>query len=128
MNMQISLYCDVLIVGGGIAGLTAAVAASEEGKSVILCDENNQFGGVAIYESKTKIENKPIAEFIAEQIAQLQKNKNATLLLRTTAFGYFQQNMVALTQRVGDHLEVPQNVRERLKCAPTSCVRGIWFL
>ena len=33
-------HCDVLIVGGGPAGIAAALAASASGARVVLCDEN----------------------------------------------------------------------------------------
>ena len=40
------LESDVLIVGGGIAGLMAAIAAADKGASVILLDKANaQRGG-----------------------------------------------------------------------------------
>ena len=37
--------CDVLVVGGGVAGLSAAIAAAEAGASVILLDERHAQGG-----------------------------------------------------------------------------------
>ena len=33
--------CDVLVVGGGIGGLMAAIAAADGGANVILCDKTN---------------------------------------------------------------------------------------
>ena len=39
-------HCDVLVVGGGPAGLAAALAASEDAAArVILCDEQAELGG-----------------------------------------------------------------------------------
>jgi sarcosine oxidase, subunit alpha len=38
-------HADVLVVGGGAAGLSAAVAAAELGADVILCDEGPEPGG-----------------------------------------------------------------------------------
>ena len=38
-------HCDVLVVGAGIAGLTAALAAGRTGARVILCDEQAELGG-----------------------------------------------------------------------------------
>lgn len=40
-------HCDVLVVGGGLAGLNAALAAAEAGLDVVLCDEDGALGGVA---------------------------------------------------------------------------------
>ncbi|HEY0182641.1 MAG TPA: FAD-dependent oxidoreductase [Rhodopila sp.] len=37
--------CDVLIVGGGVAGLSAAIAAAEAGASVVVLDERHTAGG-----------------------------------------------------------------------------------
>lgn len=41
--------CDVLIVGGGISGLSAAISASETGNKVILIERNPYFGGQATH-------------------------------------------------------------------------------
>jgi D-hydroxyproline dehydrogenase subunit alpha len=37
--------CDILVVGGGVAGLSAAIAAAEAGASVVLLDERHATGG-----------------------------------------------------------------------------------
>ena len=37
--------CDVLVVGGGVAGFGAALRASREGAKVILAEENGYLGG-----------------------------------------------------------------------------------
>jgi glycine/D-amino acid oxidase-like deaminating enzyme len=37
--------CDVLVVGGGVAGLSAAIAAAEAGAAVVLLDERHAPGG-----------------------------------------------------------------------------------
>jgi sarcosine oxidase subunit alpha len=38
--------CDVLVIGGGIAGLAAAAQAAELGADVVLCDEDVVVGGL----------------------------------------------------------------------------------
>src|SRR5262249_36550239 len=38
-------FCDVLIIGGGPAGLAAALSAGRAGARVILCDEDFVLGG-----------------------------------------------------------------------------------
>ncbi len=45
-------HCDVMIVGGGAAGLMAAKTAAASGKRVIVCDENAEFGGWLLAESE----------------------------------------------------------------------------
>ena len=46
---QINDHCDVLVVGGGPAGLAAAAAAAEQGLRVVLCDERDKIGGSLLY-------------------------------------------------------------------------------
>lgn len=41
------LQCDVLVTGGGAAGVAAAVAASRQGARVILAERNGYLGGTA---------------------------------------------------------------------------------
>ncbi len=100
-------HCDVLVVGAGPAGLAAARAASEAGARVILCDEQAELGGSLLAETEGRIDSQPAAVWLSATLAALARNPRATLLPRATAFGYFLDNMVALTERVTDHLADP---------------------
>ena len=44
-------HCDVLIIGGGAAGIAAATSAADSGARVIVVDESNEFGGCLLYTS-----------------------------------------------------------------------------
>ena len=46
---QIHHHCDVLVVGAGPAGLTAALKVAEAGQSVLLCDEGGRLGGSLLH-------------------------------------------------------------------------------
>jgi hypothetical protein len=46
-TLPISQQADVLILGGGVAGLAAALAAAETGSSVLLIEQGNCLGGTA---------------------------------------------------------------------------------
>src|SRR3954451_24056815 len=52
-------HCDVLVVGGGPAGLAAARAAAGSGARVILCDEQAEFGGSLLSEQHVTIDGRP---------------------------------------------------------------------
>ncbi|MBL0049786.1 MAG: FAD-dependent oxidoreductase [Bacteroidetes bacterium] len=43
--MHKEIFCDVLVVGGGAAGVAAAVGAANEGAKVILAEHNSFLGG-----------------------------------------------------------------------------------
>ncbi|GGE24194.1 sarcosine oxidase subunit alpha [Aureimonas endophytica] len=109
-------HVDLLVVGGGAAGLCAAVAAGEAGASVILCDENAEFGGWLRAERSATVDGAPAMRFVADLVARLQALPNVRLLRRATAFGYYVQNMVAIAEELTDHLAAPDPAlpRERL--------------
>jgi sarcosine oxidase subunit alpha len=43
-------HCDVLVIGGGIAGLSAALAAAQRGADVVLVDDDVEPGGAQLAE------------------------------------------------------------------------------
>ena len=110
------VHADVLVVGGGVAGLAAARAAAESGASVILCDEQAHLGGALAFETNVRIDGQAGFDWAAGAVARLAAMDNVRVLNRTTAFGYYAQNMVALVERVTDHLANPDPdlPRERL--------------
>ncbi|PSC06025.1 sarcosine oxidase subunit alpha [Alsobacter soli] len=99
-------HCDVLVVGAGAAGLAAALAASEGGARVILCDENPEMGGGLLDEPGATVDGKPAVAWAAEAVATLASRPNVTLLTRTQAFGYYAQNFLGLAQRLTEHLAI----------------------
>lgn len=109
-------HCDVLVVGAGPAGLAAALAASEQGKRVILCDEQAEPGGSLLHENAAVIDGMAADAWLAESLRELSGRDNVTLLPRTTAFGFYPHNFVGLNERVTDHLASPASnqPRERL--------------
>ena len=109
-------HCDVLVIGAGPAGLAAALAASANGARVMLCDEQAELGGSLLAETNASIDGKPAAVWLEGALATLARLPDVTLLPRTTAFGWFPNNMLGLVERVTDHLANPGETlpRERL--------------
>ena len=109
-------HCDVLVVGAGAAGVAAALAASEHGAHVILVDEQNECGGGLLAEHGVAIDGTASAIWLDAALQDLARRPSVRLLPRTTAFGYFAQNFVALSERLTDHrgAPAPGNARERL--------------
>jgi sarcosine oxidase subunit alpha len=111
-------HCDVLVVGSGPAGLSAALGAATSGARVILCDEQSELGGSLLSEPHVNgvtIGGHRSREWLQQVIAELTRLPQVTLLPRTTAFGYFPHNLVGLNQRLTDHLGTlpPHMTRER---------------
>jgi sarcosine oxidase subunit alpha len=96
-------HCDVLVVGGGIAGLSAALAASRTGARVVLCDEQAELGGWLL-SSDEKVDGLPAAQWVQQVRQELASLPEVRVLPRTTAFGYHDHNLVTLIERRADHL------------------------
>ncbi len=109
-------HCEVLVLGGGAAGIAAALAAAETGVRVILADEQAEFGGALRFEAGAAIDGTDGWSWAQAAVAKLSAMDNVRLLPRTTAFGYYAQNFVGLVERVTDHLATPDRdlPRERL--------------
>jgi sarcosine oxidase, subunit alpha len=109
-------HCDVLVVGGGPAGIAAALAAADSGARVMLCDEQAEFGGSLLGDTAARIDGDTGLAWAEKSLASLRLNSRVTLLARTTAFGYFPHNLIGLNERVSDHLTSPNQrlPRERL--------------
>lgn len=101
-----SAHCDVLVIGGGPAGLCAAKAAADCGARVIIIDENPVIGGRLLKE-RDLIDTAPATEWVAGISADLQANPKVRILTRTQAFGYYDQNMIGAIEKVADHYPEP---------------------
>ena len=100
------LHTDLLIVGGGAAGIAAALVAAKSGARVVLVDENPEMGGALLSDPSVEIEGQPAWAWLDAKLAELRA-LGVKLMTRTTAIGYYHQNFVGLTERLTDHLDTP---------------------
>ncbi|RST87867.1 FAD-dependent oxidoreductase, partial [Aquibium carbonis] len=99
---KMNAFCDVLVVGGGPAGLAAALAAGKAGRRVMLAELDPAFGGSLKWSSEA-LDGAPAGEWVAETLAALASMDHVRLLPRTTVWGYYDGNTLAALERVGDH-------------------------
>ncbi|MCY3606690.1 MAG: sarcosine oxidase subunit alpha family protein [Gammaproteobacteria bacterium] len=112
---HMNAHCDVLVAGGGPAGLMAALTAAKSGARVILADEQNEFGG-GLLASAASIDGVPAADWAAAAVAELQGLEDCVLLPSSTVFGYHDHNFLTIAQRCAGHTGSLDGagVRERL--------------
>ncbi len=93
----------MLVVGGGPAGLAAALAAARAGARVILCEEDFVFGGRLLAE-RHEIDGAAGGAWAQAAIAELRACPEVRLLPRTTVFGVYDGGVHGAIERVADHL------------------------
>lgn len=90
-------YADVAVVGGGPAGLRAALAAANLGARVILMDEGARLGGQLRY--RRGEEDSDPGHVRAETLeTQLGDHPGVRVLLETTVTGWYEGNWIAAVQ------------------------------
>jgi methylglutamate dehydrogenase subunit C len=108
-------FCDLLVIGGGPAGLAAALTAGRAGARVILCDEDFLPGG-RLNGDRHEIEGMGGALWAAQVAGELASLPEVRVMTRTTVFGAYDGSTYGALERVADHLPVPaaHQVRQRL--------------
>jgi sarcosine oxidase subunit alpha len=98
---------DVLVAGGGPAGMAAALAASHRGARVMLVEENHHLGGHLLYGGPDA------AAPLAELCAQIEADDAIEVLTDSVVTGRYDHNWVGIVARCGgeEHL-----VKARAKC------------
>ncbi len=66
---------DVLVVGGGVAGMNSALAMADRGFKVVLAERNGRLGGLASVIRRT-IEGDDVQAYLSDLIARTQSHDN----------------------------------------------------
>ena len=88
---KIYAHCEVLVVGGGRSGLTAALDAGRKGDRVMLVDEQAELGG--------RLLSAGWSDWLSSAVTELESMPGVRLLARATAFGMYEQNLALIAQR-----------------------------
>ncbi|MDZ4312162.1 MAG: sarcosine oxidase subunit alpha family protein [Cypionkella sp.] len=94
-------FCDVLVIGGGIAGLQAALVAGASGARVMLLEQSAQWGGRAPVDGDV-IEGKPAEVWINSAVQSLAALENVTMRLRTMGAGVYDHGYVLAEEKIAD--------------------------
>ncbi len=106
-------FCDVLVVGGGVAGLQAALTAGLAGARVILLEQTDHWGGRAPVDGGV-IDGAPVDKFVEDILAKLESMENVTLRTRTMGAGVYDHGYALGYERLTDHAPHEGGPRHRL--------------
>ncbi|MFV2053124.1 sarcosine oxidase subunit alpha family protein [Aliiroseovarius sp. YM-037] len=99
-------FCDLLVIGGGPAGLMAVLTAAQAGADVILAEEDNRLGGRLLAEVE-EVDGKPGHVWVDEIRAELEAMDNVRIMRRTTVTGAYDQGTYGALERVTHHIAAP---------------------
>ncbi len=96
-------YCDLLVTGSGPSGLASAYSAAKNGAKVILAEDKPRFGG-SLLTSEVNIGNQTGKEWADKIVAELKEMPNVVVKNRAQVFGYYDHNMLVMSERITEHL------------------------
>ncbi|BAN53845.1 MULTISPECIES: 2Fe-2S iron-sulfur cluster-binding protein [Pseudomonas] len=91
------LFVDVAVIGGGPAGLRAALDAANAGAKVLLIEQQPVLGGSLAY-ARFDIAGTRAASLRQELLATLEGHPNIQVLLEATCNGWFTDNYLPVIQ------------------------------
>ncbi len=95
-------FADLLVIGAGPAGLSAALHAARNGDRVVLAEQDFALGG-RLLSDRRSIGGKPASVWLAETEAELRAADTVRILTRTTVTGIYDGGTYAAIERVADH-------------------------
>lgn len=110
---QAYAFCDVLVVGAGVAGLKAAKSAADAGSRVILLEQQPVLGGRAPVD-QAEVDGQPVEAWISAMESDLAARDNVTIRTRTCGFGVYDHGYVLADERVADHTPGDGRPKHRL--------------
>ena len=101
------MHPDVVVAGGGPAGLSAAIAAANAGASVILLDHENAAGGHLLWGSDED-------RAAAADLITAAEAAGVEILENTTVTGRYEDNWISIVQRSHD-ISMERLIKARAK-------------
>ena len=94
-------HTDVAVVGGGPAGLSAALAAAEAGARVTIIDDQTDLGGHLRWDTRVHQDLPDVPEAIGSDIGRsladaVRASRRVEVLSEATAFGLYQDNLLGV--------------------------------
>ena len=106
-------HADVVVVGGGIAGLAAAHAAALSGAKVLLMEQDASLGGRAPVDG-VEVDGQPAQDWIDTTAKALESMPNVRIRTRMMGAGVYDHGYIIGYERLTDHAPEISGPRHRL--------------
>jgi sarcosine oxidase subunit alpha len=116
---------DVCVIGGGPAGMSAALAAAERGLRVILLESRPWLGGFFDYRKAENGEGVPLFESARQMAEKLEQIPNVRIFTHTAVVGVYNNNLITAIQkgRATDHFDERYvEIRAKSVVVATGCI------
>ncbi len=81
VDQSLPMNKNVLVVGGGVTGMTTALRLADEGFQIYLAEKSDKLGGLANKLIKT-LEGEDVRGFVAELVKKVQENPKIQVITR----------------------------------------------
>ena len=110
---HVHVHTDIVILGGGVAGLQAALTAASGGARVLLMEQSPHWGGRVLSDGG-EIDGMEAADWVDQTIAALSGMENVTLRLNCMGSGVYDHGYVLGYERLRDDSPTLPGPRHRL--------------
>jgi sarcosine oxidase subunit alpha len=116
---------DVCVIGGGPAGMSAALAAAEQGLRVVLLESRPWPGGFFDYRKAENGDGVPLFQRARQLAEKLEQITNVRIFTRTAVVGVYNNNLITAFQkgRATDHFDERYvEIRAESVVVATGCI------
>ncbi len=122
---EMFIKAEVTVIGGGAAGMTAALAAAESGLRVVLLESRPHLGGCFDYRVSTTADGTPLFKRARELAKRVQQTGNIRVFTHTSMVGAYNNNLITAFQvgQAGDvFTERYVEIRSESVVVATGCI------
>ena len=117
------VHVDVLVVGGGIAGLAAALQAGQAGHRVLLVEQTGAWGGRAAVDQPS-IQGQPAQQWINSTLQALENMSNVSLRLNCMGAGVYDHGYVLAYEQMEVGADKPRHRLWQVRAAKVITATG----
>jgi sarcosine oxidase subunit alpha len=122
---ELFLKAEVTVIGGGAAGMSAALAAAESGKRVVLLESRPQLGGCFDYRVSSTDDGTPLYKRARQLAEAVEQTENIRTFKHTAMVGAYNNNLITAFQvgKAGDGFtERYIEIRSESVVVATGCI------